>query len=149
ASISRVMDALRERFDVDTRRSALYQDLKSRLAPAGIEYYLPLFFEHTATLFDYLGKDALAVVAPGVGEAADAFWGQTGERYEQRRHDVERPLLPPDQLSLPPELLREKLNALPRVEVWSADHARIAQAQALGDQPLPPLPVAARDAASG
>ena len=149
ASISRVMDALRERFDVDTRRSALYQDLKSRLAPAGIEYYLPLFFEHTATLFDYLGKDALAVVAPGVGEAADAFWGQTGERYEQRRHDVERPLLPPDQLYLPPELLREKLNALPRVEVWSADHARIDQAQALGDQPLPPLPVAARDAASG
>ncbi len=149
ASISRVMDALRERFDVDTRRSALYQDLKSRLAPAGIEYYLPLFFERTATLFDYLGPGVLPVVAPGVGEAAEAFWIQTGERYEQRRHDVERPLLPPDQLYLAPEMLRGTLNDLPRVEVWSADHARIEQAHALGDQPLPPLPVAARDAAAG
>ena len=37
------------------RRSALYQDLKAGGAPAGIEYYLPLFFEQTATLFDYLG----------------------------------------------------------------------------------------------
>ena len=149
ASISRVMDALRERFDVDTRRSALYQDLKSRLAPAGIEYYLPLFFERTATLFDYLGPGVLPVIAPGVGEAAEAFWIQTGERYEQRRHDVERPLLPPEQLYLAPDMLRGKLNDLPRVEVWPADHARIEQALALGDQPLPPLPVAARDAAAG
>lgn len=149
ASIARVMDALRERFDVDTRRSALYQDLKSRLAPAGIEYYLPLFFDRTATLFDYLGSGVLPVLAPGVGEAADAFWNQTGERYEQRRHDVERPLLPPEQLYLAPEQLRERLNDLPRVDVWSADHARIEQAHALGDQPLPPLPVAARDAAAG
>ena len=45
ASIARVLETLRERFDVDTRRSALYQDLKAGLAPAGIEYYLPLFFE--------------------------------------------------------------------------------------------------------
>ncbi|MBB1241959.1 hypothetical protein EII47_31375, partial [Klebsiella pneumoniae] len=51
ASIARVLATLRERFDVDTRRSSLYQDLKSGLAPAGIEYYLPLFFERTATLF--------------------------------------------------------------------------------------------------
>ncbi|MDX3931031.1 MAG: transcription-repair coupling factor [Stenotrophomonas sp.] len=149
ASISRVMDALRERFDVDTRRSSLYQDLKSRLAPAGIEYYLPLFFDHTATLFDYFSADVLPVIAAGVGEAAAAFWAQTGQRHEQRRHDVERPLLPPGQLYLSPELLREKLNDLPRVEVWPPGHARIEQAHALGDTALPPLPVAARDAAAG
>lgn len=149
ASISRVMDALRERFDVDTRRSALYQDLKSRLAPAGIEYYLPLFFDQTATLFDYFSAEVLPVIAPGVGEAAAAFWAQTGQRYEQRRHDVERPLLPPGQLYMAPELLREKLNDLPRVEVWPPEHARIEQAHALGDVPLPPLPVAARDASAG
>ena len=149
ASISRVMDALRERFDVDTRRSSLYQDLKSRLAPAGIEYYLPLFFDRTATLFDYFSADVLPVMAPGVGEAAAAFWAQTSQRYEQRRHDVERPLLPPDQLYLSPDLLREKLNDLPRVEVWPPEHARIEQAQPLGDTKLPPLPVAARDATAG
>ncbi|WP_459041370.1 transcription-repair coupling factor [Stenotrophomonas sp. PSU-St19] len=149
ASIARVLATLRERFDVDTRRSALYQDLKSGLAPAGVEYYLPLFFERTATLFDYLPDGSLPVVCAGAGEAAEAFWVQTDERYEQRRHDVERPLLPPSALYLSPELLRERLNDAPRIEVWSADHARIADAHALGDQPLPPLPVAAREAPAG
>lgn len=149
ASIARVLATLRERFDVDTRRSALYQDLKSGLAPAGVEYYLPLFFERTATLFDYLPDGSLPVVCAGAGEAAEAFWAQTGERYEQRRHDVERPLLPPSALYLSPELLRERLNDAPRIEVWAADHARIADAHALGDQPLPPLPVAAREAPAG
>ncbi|WP_329837077.1 transcription-repair coupling factor [Stenotrophomonas geniculata] len=149
ASIARALAALRERFDVDTRRSSLYQDLKSGLAPAGVEYYLPLFFERTATLFDYLPDGSLPVVCAGAGEAAEAFWAQTGERYEQRRHDVERPLLPPSALYLSPELLRERLNDTPRIEVWSADHARIADAHALGDQLLPPLPVAAREAPAG
>lgn len=149
ASIARVLATLRERFDVDTRRSSLYQDLKSGLAPAGVEYYLPLFFERTATLFDYLPDGSLPVVCTGAYEAAVAFWAQTGDRYEQRRHDVERPLLPPSALYLSPELLRERLNDAPRIEVWSADHARIADAHALGDQPLPPLPVAAREAPAG
>lgn len=149
ASIGRVLATLRERFDVDTRRSALYQDLKSGLAPAGIEYYLPLFFDRTASLFDYLPAGSLPVVCAGAGEAADAFWAQTGERYEQRRHDVERPLLPPSALYLSPEQLRERLNDAPRIEVWAADHARIANAHALGDQPLPALPVAAREAPAG
>ncbi|WP_445390953.1 transcription-repair coupling factor [Stenotrophomonas pavanii] len=149
ASIARVLATLRERFDVDTRRSSLYQDLKSGLAPAGVEYYLPLFFERTATLFDYLPDGSLPVVCTGAYEASVAFWAQTADRYEQRRHDVERPLLPPSALYLSPELLRERLNDAPRIEVWSADHARIADAHALGDQPLPPLPVAARDAQAG
>ena len=103
ASIARVLATLRERFDVDTRRSSLYQDLKSGLAPAGVEYYLPLFFERTATLFDYLPDGSLPVVCTGAYEASVAFWAQTADRYEQRRHDVERPLLPPSALYLSPE----------------------------------------------
>jgi len=149
ASVDRVLGLLRERFDVDSRRSALYQDLKSGLAPSGIEYYLPLFFDQTATLFDYLDKATLPLVVPGVSNAADAFWEQTQRRYEQRRHDVERPLLAPDALYQPPDQLRERLNALTRIEIWPGDHARIAEAIALGDQPLPPLPVAAKDAPAG
>ncbi|WP_367345425.1 transcription-repair coupling factor [Stenotrophomonas bentonitica] len=148
-SVSRVLATLRERFDVDTRRSALYQDLKAGLAPAGVEYYLPLFFDQTATLFDYLQPNALPVIAAGVGEAAASFWAQTQNRYEQRRHDVERPLLAPSELYLSPEALNAHLNTLPRIEVWGADHARIEEASPLGDQPLPPLPVAARDAPAG
>ncbi|HEY0506368.1 MAG TPA: CarD family transcriptional regulator, partial [Lysobacter sp.] len=145
AALKRALDALRERFDLDTRRSALYQDLKAGLAPPGIEYYLPLFFDQTATLFDYLAQDTLPVIADGAFEAAEQFWTHTGERYEQRRHDLERPLLPPDALYLSPNALRERLNEGARVEVCGEGHAQRERASALGDQPAPPLPVAARD----
>lgn len=149
ASLARAMNLLRDRFDVDTRRSALYQDLKSGLAPAGVEYYLPLFFEQTATLFDYLGERALPLLADGASAAADAFWTQTQGRYEQRRHDIERPLLPPEELYLPPDNLRERLNQSSRIEVCGTDHPRHAEAAPLGDQPSPTLPLAQKDQAPG
>ncbi|WP_447939106.1 transcription-repair coupling factor [Pseudoxanthomonas mexicana] len=148
-SLDRAMTLLRDRFDVDTRRSALYQDLKSGLAPAGVEYYLPLFFDATSTLFDYLHADTLPVLTDGFGEAAEAFWAQTRNRYEQRRHDIERPLLPPDELYLSPDGLRERLNQQSRIDVCGPQHSRHADALPLGDQPLPPLPVAAKDAPAG
>ena len=144
-SVQRALDALRERFDVDTRRSALYQDLKSGVATAGVEYYLPLFFEQTATLFDYLGNDALPVIAEGANEAAEAFWAQTRNRYEQRRHDLERPLLPPEELYLGPDALRERLNHKARVEICGPEHPRREEAKPLGEQPVPVLPLAAKD----
>ncbi|HZH44396.1 MAG TPA: transcription-repair coupling factor [Lysobacter sp.] len=154
ASVKRALDALRERFDLDTRRSVLYQDLKAGHAPAGIEYYLPLFFEDggrrgrggTSTLFDYLDGEVLAVLGDGVGEASEHFWANTAQRYEQRRHDVERPVLPPEELYLPPDALRERLNDLQRIEVCGERHAQRERAQALGDQPAPSLPIAAKDA---
>ncbi len=145
ASLKRALDALRERFDLDTRRSGLYQDLKAGTAPSGIEYYLPLFFDQTATLFDYLDESTLPLLGEGVNEAADTFWRQTGERYEQRRHDLERPLLPPDALYLSPDALREHLNLGGRIEVCGEGHPQAARAQALASQPAPALPITARD----
>jgi transcription-repair coupling factor (superfamily II helicase) len=151
---------LRERFPIDPRRCPLYQDLKEGSAPAGIEYYLPLFFEAaadtrgtrapgTATLFDYLAGDALCVLGEGVLGAAEAFWHQTGERYEQRRHDVERPVLAPEELFLPPDALRERLNRVGRVEVLPREHPRWPEAHALGDQPAPSLPLAQKGVDNG
>ncbi|WP_458069140.1 transcription-repair coupling factor [Rhodanobacter sp. BL-MT-08] len=129
---------LRERFPIDIRRCPLYQDMKEGVTPGGIEYYLPLFFKQTATLFDYLADDALFVLGEGVGEAADQFWAQTGERYDQRAHDIERPVLPPAEIYLPPEALREQLNKRLRVEVVAADHEH---AVTTGTQPAPDVPL--------
>ena len=146
-AMKRATTVLRDRFDIDTRRSALFQDLKAGLAPAGIEYYLPLFFDKTATLFDYLSESMLPVIGDGAFAAADVFWTQTRERYEQRRHDIERPLLPPDELYLPPDALRERLNQGARIDVIGSDDAKAQQAHPLGVQPAPDVPVAAKDAA--
>jgi transcription-repair coupling factor (superfamily II helicase) len=147
---------LRERFPIDVRRCPLYQDMKEGVTPGGIEYYLPLFFTKsphkdvrgvaadpheghgTATLFDYLADDALFVLGEGTSEAADQFWSQTAERYDQRAHDIERPVLPPAELYLPPEKLREQLNKRLRVELVDASHEH---AVAVGTQPAPELPL--------
>ncbi|KQZ74530.1 transcription-repair coupling factor [Rhodanobacter sp. Root561] len=129
---------LRERFPIDVRRCPLYQDMKEGVTPGGIEYYLPLFFKQTATLFDYLADDALFVLGEGAGEAAEQFWTQTAERYDQRAHDIERPVLPPAELYLPPEKLREQLNRRLRVEVVEASHEHAVDT---GTQPAPELPL--------
>ncbi|OOG58216.1 transcription-repair coupling factor [Rhodanobacter sp. B05] len=148
---------LRERFPIDVRRCPLYQDMKEGVTPGGIEYYLPLFFpvksphmdvrgvaedphegNGTATLFDYLADDALFVLGEGAGEAADQFWTQTSERYDQRAHDIERPVLPPAELYLPPEQLRERLNKRLRVEVVDSGHEHAVTS---GTQPAPELPL--------
>ncbi|GAB6195675.1 transcription-repair coupling factor [Lysobacter xanthus] len=148
AALKGALERLRERFDVDTRRSSLYQDLKSGLAPSGVEYYLPLFFDETATLFDYMVDGVLPIVTEGSFEAAEQFWSQTGERYEQRRHDVERPVLPPSELYLAPDALRGLFNETSRVEVCGAGHPQLDRATPLGDQPAMPLPLAPRDPAA-
>jgi len=129
---------LRERFPIDVRRCPLYQDMKEGVTPGGIEYYLPFFFPQTATLFDYLADDALFVLGEGAGEAADQFWAQAAERYDQRAHDIERPVLPPTELYLPPEKLREQLNKRLRVEVVDPGHEHAVDT---GTQPAPELPL--------
>ena len=138
-------NTLRDRFPIDPRHCPLYQDIKEGVTPAGIEYYLPLFFERTDTLFDHLDKDALFVLGEGVLEAADGFWSHTGERYQQRAHDVERPVLPPTELYLPPQQLRERLNNELRIDIVAKggnDHAID-----LGTQPAPSLPINRKDEA--
>jgi transcription-repair coupling factor (superfamily II helicase) len=111
----------RERFDVDFRRCPIYQDLASGITPAGIEYYLPLFFEETGTLFDYLPGDTQVFSLPGIEQAAEQFWLDARNRYEDRRVDPERPLLPPADIFLPVEDCFARLKNWPRVVVSQED----------------------------
>nr|WP_284060350.1 transcription-repair coupling factor [Pseudomonas sp. NW5] len=111
----------RERFDVDYRRCPLYQDLSSGLTPAGIEYYLPLFFEQTATLFDYLPANTQVFSLPGIEQAAEHFWQDARSRFEERRVDPQRPLLPPAELFLPVEDCFARLKKWLRVVIDERD----------------------------
>nr|WP_304664754.1 transcription-repair coupling factor [Stutzerimonas zhaodongensis] len=111
----------RERFDVDFRRCPVYQDLSTGITPAGIEYYLPLFFDETSTLFDYLPEDTQVFSLPGIEQAAEHFWKDVRNRYEERRVDPERPLLPPAELFMPVEDCFAHLKSWPRVVVSHDD----------------------------
>ncbi|NII09082.1 transcription-repair coupling factor [Oleiagrimonas sp. C23AA] len=139
---------LRARFPIDPRRCPIYQDMKEGVTPGGIEYYLPLFFEHTETLFDYLDAQSLIVLGEEALESAEHFWKQTADRYDQRAHDIERPILPPADIYLPPEALREALNQQLRAEMVPAGREHAVD---LGSQPAPQVPLNAKgeDAGTG
>ena len=113
--ISAFRQAWRRRFEGDPSACPVYRDVSAGLAPAGIEYYLPLFFDHTATAMDYLPADSLVVNSPGVHEAAGRYWADIQERYEQARHDVERPLVSPEEMFVSPDALFGALRQIPGV----------------------------------
>ncbi|MDE2503795.1 MAG: transcription-repair coupling factor, partial [Burkholderiales bacterium] len=93
----------RERIEGDPTRCRIYKDMAQGLAGGGIEYYLPLFFEQTGTIFDYLGEGAALVLHGKVDEALDQFWIDTRERHRFLQHDPERPILPPPAVFMPAE----------------------------------------------
>ncbi|MGN6702035.1 MAG: transcription-repair coupling factor [Burkholderiaceae bacterium] len=90
----------REVFEGDPSRSPVYRDIGNGIAAAGIEYYLPLFFEQTATLFDYLPGNAAFATVGDIDAAVHRFWSDTESRYRFLKSDRERPLLPPSDLFL-------------------------------------------------
>jgi len=95
----------RARFEGDPTRVPVYRDLSSGSVPGGSESYLPLFFDDTATLLDYLPADALLCYPRDIGGEAEQFFAEVASRYDQRRHDIERPLLAPAELYLWPDEL--------------------------------------------
>ncbi|MEY4652621.1 MAG: putative transcription-repair coupling factor [Pseudomonadota bacterium] len=90
----------RELLEGDPTRSRIYKDMGNGVATAGIEYYLPLFFEETATVFDYLGPQATVVMHGDLEPAFQRFWQDTRDRYRLMQGDPERPVLPPQALFL-------------------------------------------------
>ncbi len=87
-------------FTTEPKRSPIFRDVCHGFAPAGIEYYLPLFFSKTQILFDYLPSNSVICTFPTVLSQAEQFWQESNQRYELLRHDIERPILPPSQLFL-------------------------------------------------
>ncbi|MFZ6725762.1 transcription-repair coupling factor [Undibacterium sp. MH2W] len=90
----------RETFEGDPSRSSIYKDIGNGIASAGIEYYLPLFFEQAATLFDYLPPNPHFALVGNIDEAIQRFWVDTRSRYQFLKADRERPVLTPETVFL-------------------------------------------------
>ncbi|MFL6713841.1 MAG: transcription-repair coupling factor, partial [Sulfurifustis sp.] len=116
-AIQRFRQTFRARFEGDPQKVPLYRDVSKGLAPAGIEFYLPLFFETTGTLFDYVPENALCVLEDGIEQTARDFLRDVHTRYEQLRYDIERPLLAPSELFLDAPAFTSAIEQRPRVEL--------------------------------
>ena len=123
----------RELLEGDPTRSRIYKDMGNGVATAGIEYYLPLFFDHTVTVFDYLGSEATLVLHGDLEAAFQQFAQDTRERYRLAQGDPERPVLPPEALFLSAEdfYLQAKPHAQLALRPGVEDVAHAAFAQQL------------------
>ena len=136
----------RERFDTDFRRCPIFQDVSNGILSSGIEIYLPLFFEQTATLFDYLPADSLLFTLPGIEQACENFWKDVRSRHEELRGDIERPLLPPVELYLPVEDFFAQVKQHPRIVLDSHTQENAVGIENLPVQTLPDLTLDAKQA---
>lgn len=96
---------------------AIYEDVSQGLIPAGVEYYLPLFFEQCQDFFVYLAPETLVIRYSGAGNAADQFWQDINVRYQQYNSDITRPLLPPDEVFLNSTELFTQLNRFTQIKI--------------------------------
>ncbi|MDH3532769.1 MAG: transcription-repair coupling factor, partial [Gammaproteobacteria bacterium] len=112
-SIRRFRERYRERFEGQPGKSRVYRDVSDGIAHGGIEYYLPLFFESTAGLIDYLPVDCMVIASDGLAGVLRKSWDEIEERYEICRLDPERPILSPAETFTAAETVQAQLDAMP------------------------------------
>ncbi|KKW68097.1 transcription-repair coupling factor [Lampropedia cohaerens] len=120
----------RELLEGDPTKSRIYKDIGNGVATAGIEYYLPLFFEETATVFDYLGEATTLVLHGPLDAALQRFWDDTQERYRLIAGDEERPALPPPALFLSSEQFFALCKPLAQLSLRPAASEEAARSEA-------------------
>jgi transcription-repair coupling factor (superfamily II helicase) len=135
AARARFRSRWRELLEGDPTRSRIYKDMGNGVATAGIEYYLPLFFDDTATVFDYLGADATVVLHGELEPAFAHFWQDARERYRLVQGDPERPVLAPEALFLSAEQFYARVNSHAQLSLRpsASDVAGNAHFQPLGE----------------
>jgi transcription-repair coupling factor (superfamily II helicase) len=138
AGVSTFRQRFRARFDIDHRQAMPYRDVSAGNVGNGIEYYLPLFFEELATLFDYLPESSLIADCNQASGVFQQTWQDIQERFESRRHDVERPLLCPDEIALGPEELESGWGRFPRLQVQTFEFPPESAASGVNFPTSPP-----------
>lgn len=116
----------RKRFEGDPQKSTIYNEVSQGHSAGGLEYYLPLFFDECKSLTDYLPDKTILVCLEGADTSTEQFWEQVSQRYESRRHDLERPILPPDDVFVSPDSLNQALDKLPRANLQWFEQTRPA-----------------------
>jgi len=100
----------------------IYQSVNRGDSAPGIEYYLPLFFAQTETLFDYLPNDSLLIQTDDLHKVAQTFWTEINQRYEQLRYDITRPILAPKDVFIPVDNLFGYFKNFSQIQITNEQH---------------------------
>ena len=146
AGIQRFRQGFRRHFEGDPRAQKIYAEVSAGKVPAGAEFFFPLFFEHTCTLFDYLKSDAIWHLPEGLDAIAKAHWAEICDRHQNAGYDRERQVLPPEMLYVRADLCAAELRKNRRIIHYhgrgSRQHEMWSAASEAGGQ----FPVEAREA---
>jgi transcription-repair coupling factor (superfamily II helicase) len=123
AGIAHFRQSFRETFEGDPSRCRIYKDVSNGLAPGGVEWYLPLFFDQTATLFDYLPADTLLCLHGDPNHSAEAYLEETRSRHRLLDYDRERPILAPDALMMTTEAFFKATHDFARIALGEGESA--------------------------
>lgn len=104
-----------ERFPNASADSPILRDIKDGIKSHGLEYYNPMFFDGMSCLFDYLPENTLILQPSELDLALTNHWHEINTRYEDRRYDIQRPILPPAELFLRIDECFSELKAFPRI----------------------------------
>ncbi|HLB56542.1 MAG TPA: transcription-repair coupling factor [Coxiellaceae bacterium] len=106
-------------FSGNPAESPVYQHISKGQPIAGIEYYLPLFYESCATFFDYCPANSVSV-GVGVNDQASQFWNEIKTRYTQLNIDKTRPLCEPEKIFIPVNELFSQLKNFTQIKISPA-----------------------------
>lgn len=126
----------RDMFKVIPDKGSIYQQVSKNVLPSGIEYYLPLFFDQTSDLFEFLPDNTLLMTTGDIEQSAKRYWSDIERRYEDRRYDQVRPLLEPKALFLPVEELFSQFKTLPKIQLHLAKMRKKAGVSNLDTLPV-------------
>jgi transcription-repair coupling factor (superfamily II helicase) len=144
AAQTRFRRKFRERIEGDPSRSRVYKEVSKGVPVAGIEYYLPLFFEATATFTDYLPRETIVCVQPDFEQAVERFWNETHARYAMRRSEHDHPPLPPHDLFLATDEFLAAIEPFARVALATTRGPALgfqdSKAEIRGEDARPALP---------
>ncbi len=110
-AITRFRHSYRERFEGQPGASRVYREISDGIAHGGIEYFLPLFFDSTATFADYLPGNCVVLVPDSLDSLLQQFWSEARERFALCSLDPERPVLSPEETFIEPEKISSRLGA--------------------------------------
>jgi transcription-repair coupling factor (superfamily II helicase) len=131
----------RELFEGDPSKKRLYRDVSNGVPAAGVEYYLPLFFESVATIFDYLPGGTTLALHGDVSAAVQDFWRESASRHKMAGGDPDRPLLPPRELFVPAEEFFVRAKDFARIDLLSSGEGEKGESDPIVSTPLPPVAV--------
>ena len=116
-------ERFRDNISGEPNRSNIYRDISDAHLPAGIESFLPLFFDSTSSLLEHFPEDTLYIFMDEALAGLDSGWALIEERYTQLCGDIERPLLTPEIAFCSPELLRSQLGETQSIRICSRELA--------------------------